>query len=104
MARTFGFSVRSTSVVTELEEVPDVDRRRTGHPSKAADIRLPGGGNRAVAAGPDRAGRPRTPGQVVDPVRGRGRGGVRVRGGDRMAVRRGTDAGGRRAAASGRAG
>src|SRR5215472_13223979 len=64
---------------SELEEVPNVHRRRAGYPPEADHLRLPRHRDRAGAARADRPGRPGAPAGLAGPVR-RPRG-CRVRGG-----------------------
>jgi hypothetical protein len=99
-----GLSMRGTSMVTELEEVPDVDRRRVGHSPEAAHVRLRRGGDGPVGARPDRAGGSGASGRLAVPLRRDERGGVRAGGLHRVAVRRRGTAPGACRAAPGRAG
>ena len=92
-------------MVTELEEVPDVDRRRVGHPPEAVDVRLRRARRRAGGNG---AGSPRPTGSIwpdwLTRFDRRRRRGVRDGRLHRLAVRRRGDAQGRRGRAPGRAG
>ena len=99
-----GSRVRWTSTVTELEEVPNVDRRRFGHPPKADHVRLRRAGDGQVRAGSDLSGGSGACGPLAVPLRRDERGRVRDGGVHRVAVRRGGVAQCRDRAASGRAG